>query len=305
MSPISRERVEKQRRSIRQEVVGATRKRVLLVEGPSDKAAFEILLSRFRPEWAKDWALTETTGKPRLEALLQLEPSWIGIVDRDGWSSDELREVQDRLPNLLVLPRYCLENYLIVPQELWSAFPEPRRRQFAGGYEALKTSIFGLLPRYVRHCALWRVITPLWTGLRSRGFKEDLASESSVEVAQDDQAIRQKLSDWHHFLAPDAIFAAFKQEEEQAARFSPESQLKLAVHGKCFWKEVDLLLNQKIGQKAREDRRNSILRNLPELPSDLEPVLAKLVTGEERNGAEGLEAPQPTAPQPTAAEPRE
>jgi len=125
---------QSRRDKIRDEQVGQTGKRVLLVEGQDDVAVYGILLSRrFGAAWEKDWALAAAGKKEFVLDILVGESTWLGLVDRDEWSQDLIVQKQARLPNLLVLPRFCLESYLIDPDELWAAFPPNQRTKIAGG----------------------------------------------------------------------------------------------------------------------------------------------------------------------------
>jgi hypothetical protein len=188
---------------IREEVVGAQDKHVFLVEGSDDVGAWQILLNRFVPNWETRWGIAQAGNKARLLCLLDLEPDWLGLVDRDEWDQDAIATNTHTRPNLRVLPRFCLENYLIDPDELWPAIPEAQQTTVVGGQATLATALQTQLDRYLRHGALWMVVTPLWTGLRALGFKEALASEDSLETAQDDDAIRRILRDRDALLDPE------------------------------------------------------------------------------------------------------
>lgn len=100
---------------IRQEFIGTQEKQAFLVEGLEDKDAFRILLERFLPDWEQRWGIAEAGNKRQLLELLRLEPDWLGLVDRDEWDQAAIDERTAAQPNPLVLPRFCLENYLINP----------------------------------------------------------------------------------------------------------------------------------------------------------------------------------------------
>lgn len=264
------------REQIRQEVIGAQAKRVFLVEGRDDKEAFRILLERFHPGWEQRWGIAEAGGKRQLLALLKLESDWLGLVDRDEWDQPTIDERLAEYPNLLVLPRFCLENYLINPTELWQAIPAARQEKVEGGEATLRAEILGDLHLYVRHGALWKVVTPLWSGLRALGFKEGLASEDSLTTAQDDNEIRRFLGEWETLLDSKRIFSDFQAELVNAQAASASEQFASWVHGKVFWKGVvNPAMNTLLGQMAEKERRRKILRKLPQ-PLDLEPILGRL-----------------------------
>jgi len=262
---------------IREEVVGATGKRVLLVEGTDDKAALEVLLGRFSPSWERHWGIVEAGNKRQVREILRLERDWLGVVDRDEWDQTTIANYATSHPNLFVLPRFCLESYLIVPSELWAAFPDVQKRKVAGGEAALSEAILAELPVYVRHGALWKVITPLWSSLRARGFKEALASEDSLGVAQEDAEIKRVLGDWDALLNPTQIFAAFQVALTTAQAATPSEQLTQWIHGKVFWSRVvHPALNRHLGQVEESKRRNDLFKHMP-LPADLQPLLNRIV----------------------------
>lgn len=263
---------------IRQELIGAQPKRAFLVEGADDKAAFRILLERFVSGWEQRWAIAEAGNKRQLQELLALEPDWVGLVDRDEWDEAVIADRQTQLPNLMILPRFCLENYLIDPSELWPAIPPRRQMDVAGGEAAFRSRIESQLSDFRRHGALWKVVTPLWSGLRALGFKEALASESSLATAQDDSEIQRILGEWDALLDPERIFADFQARLTAADAATPNEQLAHWVHGKVFWeKVVNPTMNATLGQMAEGERRKKILRKLPQ-PTDLQPVFDRLAS---------------------------
>lgn len=269
--------LRKERDRIRQELIGAQSKRVFLVEGVDDKESFRILLERFVPGWEQRWAIAEAGNKRKLQELLTLEPDWVGLVDRDEWDEAVIEERQSALPNLMVLPRFCLENYLIDPSELWQAIPPARQADVAGGETAFRAAVEGALPSYRRHGALWKVVTPLWSGLRALGFKETLASAGSVATAQNDAEIQRVLRDWGVLLDPERIFADFQARLADTGLLTPNEQFAQWVHGKVFWKNaVNPAMNALLGQMEEEERRKKILRKLPR-PADLQAIFERLV----------------------------
>ncbi len=264
--------IDKKRLQIRQKLIGAQNKRVLLVEGTDDEAALRILLGRFVPGWEQGWAISPAGNKRQVLALLALEPDWLGLVDRDEWDAALIQQRQTELPNLMVLPRFCLENYLINPTELWAAIPKAQQANVVGGIAGFETEFITALPKYLRHGVLWQVVSPLWSGLRTLGFKEALASQNSVPTAQDDDAIRQTLGTWHQLLDPATVFADFQTQLKAAHVATRDVQLSQWVHGKIFWQAVvSPCLNRLFGSMSEAERRKKILHNVP-FPADLQPI---------------------------------
>lgn len=267
---------EAKRRQIRDELIGAQDKRAFLVEGSDDGEAFRIMLTNFCPGWENRWVLADAGGKPTLLKLLDLERDWLGVVDHDEWDDSAIAANTASHPNLHVLPRFCIENYLILPEDLWLAIPTNRQNQVAGGLPAFSQAIEVDLPKFLRHGVLWKVISPLWSGLRSRGFKEALASVNSIQNAQSDTEIRRILGEWSELLDPDHLFTTFQNQLRQADSRPKEEKIFQWIHGKIFWSfVVNPVMNRLFGQLTDGERRNQILRRLPK-PVDLQPLFDRL-----------------------------
>lgn len=258
---------------IRDEKVGQTGKRVLLVEGQDDVAVYGILLNRrFGAAWEKDWALAAAGNKGFVLDILVEESTWLGLVDRDEWSQDLIAQKQAELPNLLLLPRFCIESYLIDPDELWVAFPSNQRAKITGGLTKLRNQVLVDKDKWVRHGVLWSVINPLWSGLRGLGFKEMLLD---IDTAQDDDKIKETLRAWHDYLDPQRIFTTFQSLLDDVMQRSEAEQLRLWVHGKEFYRShVHQVLNRHLGQANVEDRMRDLFKTIQ--PDDLEPIWRKM-----------------------------
>lgn len=267
------------RDQIRQRVVGGQTKRVFLVEGTDDKLAMDILLNRFALNWESTWVVEAAGNKAQLQEVLKLEPDWLGLIDRDEWDAVEQAKRQLSTLNLLVLPRFCMENYLVLPNEVWDAVPPARQRDLPMGMLGWQVHALKDLDQYVRHGVLWHVVTPLWSGLRARGFKEKLASDNAacVAVAQSDADIQQVLNDWDVYLDPARLFSDFQTKLAHVQQLPPYEQLKHWVHGKTRWREVvNPAMNAMFGQMAESVRKRKIFEHLPAWPSDLQFVLQRM-----------------------------
>lgn len=123
---------------------------------------------------------------------------------------------------------------------------------------------------------LWKVVTPLWSGLRSLGFKDALAAYDSIETAQDDGAIKQHLHDWDVLLDPETIFNKFEDELAAASLLNTADQLRTCVHGKVFWQgSVNPAMNRFFGQMSEKKRKNSLWKALP-MPDDLSFLIDRM-----------------------------
>ena len=258
---------------IKQQHVGATGKKVLLVEGQDDVLAFRSWLGKLDANWENRWVVAPAGKKSNVLVLLEREPDWIGVVDRDEWSVQVIAEKQRDIPNLWVLPRFCLENYLCDPDELWAMLPQVQQQKIQGGPQALGAAITEQLPLWCQHGALWLVINPLWEGLRALGFKERLLA---IQQAGNEQAIRQTLSEWHQFLEPEAIWADYQARLAEVLVWPDSWQLANAVHGKHFFPAVvHTALSQWLGPAKADERQQKLLQNAP-APADLLPLWQKM-----------------------------
>ena len=238
-----------------------------MVEGESDRDAFGLMLEKkFGVEYEKKWAVAPAGGKALVIAILEKEPDWLGLIDRDEWVEATINEKKAQHPNMNILPRFCLENYLVEPHEIWAALPGPQMNKIPGGFEQLESEIMENRKSWVRHGVLRTVINPLWDGLIARGFHSELLD---FDNAQDDVKIKKALKKWHDFLDPEGLFRKFKKSLEDVARKSPFEQITLWTDGKEFFKShVCSVLNRHLGQESAEERQKQIFRGLP-LPDDL------------------------------------
>jgi hypothetical protein len=258
---------------IQTEQVGQTGKRVLLVEGTDDVDAYRNFLSRKFPEWEQIWAVAHMGNKKQVLAGLALAPNWIGLVDRDEWGEDVQTQHLLAHPNLLVLPRFCLESYLISPAELWRAFPAKQQVKVAGGEAAFRDALLASLAQWIRHAALWHGVRPLWQQLRNAGFPDDV---TQVPPTPSDQELRDFFSDWHGLLDADALLTRVHSLEAQLTAEDAETVCKQWLHAKHFYPEVvHKTLNQLLGVKPARERCLAIFRTRT-VPEDLDMVWLKM-----------------------------
>lgn len=162
----------------------------------------------FRPG-SKVGSLLQQVQKNVLEALT-LEANWLGVVDRDAWTDEQIAEKRRNLANLLVLPRFCIESYLIVPEELWLGFQPKHQQAINGGIQAFIQAVHDVLPQWRNHAALWNVIHPLWERLRAAGFN---TAFHDLNTAQNDAEVEQCLRQWSQHLDPDVLLAQIQTQK--------------------------------------------------------------------------------------------
>jgi len=265
---------KKRLQEIREKEVENTSKRVFLVEGEDDVEAYNRLFKRrLSFSWEEKWIITHAGNKQKVIDILAAEPTWLGLIDRDEWSEDRILQQQNALSNLLVLPRFCMENYLICPDELWGALSDHQKAKIKGGLPELQAEILIDKDKWIRHGVLWFVINPLWEGIKVLGFKGTLLDFNN---AQDDAKIRETLNNWYNFLEPQTIFRQFQERLNAVMAKDEAEQLKRWVHGKQFYYlHVHQVLNRFIGQENAELRRKKILQTC-QLPNDLDFVYQKM-----------------------------
>jgi hypothetical protein len=260
-------------KEIEEQKVGNSSKRVLLVEGVDDICAVTAFLDRGKPEWESEWVIADAQGKRNVLAVLDKKPSWLGIVDRDEWSEDVIADTVRNYPNLWVLPRFCIDNYLIVPAELWAALPPNQQEKVGGGKDELTTRIVVDLDKWVSHGVLWSVINPLWSGLRALGFKEELLNP---DIVQDEDKIKETLNKWHGHLNPDHLWERYTIKLDEVSLLDNDEKLKHWVHGKKIYETViNPLLDELLGQKSAKERKRSIFRTLL-LPDEVAGLFEKM-----------------------------
>ncbi|MBL0385333.1 DUF4435 domain-containing protein [Tumebacillus sp. ITR2] len=253
--------------------VGNLGKRIFLVEGKDDVLCYEAALRSHvgHTEWNTQWSVIDANGKENVLKILKDQPTWVGLVDRDELSDEEVQALQAQYPNLHILPRYCMESYLIVPDELWNMIPSHYRDNFRAGESKFKQMITRDLQKWVRQGVLWSVVNPLQQELISVGFKDHLLD---FQIAQDETKIKQKLEEWSSKLDADRLFSTFQTRLEEVLQLPEPVQLTRWVHGKDFWKgRVQPVLRLLMGQRNNWDTPYDIeLWQHLKLPGELIPI---------------------------------
>ena len=258
---------------IQSELVGQTGKRVLLVEGTDDVDAYRNFLSRKFPDWEQTWAVAHMGNKKLVLAGLSLAPDWIGLVDRDEWGEDIQTQHRAAHPNLLVLPRFCLESYLISPAELWQAFPAKQQAKVVGGEAAFRDALLAPLAQWIRHATLWHGVRPLWQKLRNAGFPEGV---TKVPPTPSDEQLCDFFSDWHNLLDADVLLTRVNSLAAQLTAEDAEIVCKQWLHAKHFYQEVvHETLNELLGVKPARERFLALFRTRG-VPEDLDMVWLKM-----------------------------
>jgi hypothetical protein len=213
----------------------AAGKPVLLVEGSDDNVILSYFLEKHRPGSDQRIFIGEAGGKPEVIRGLKHRPQWIGVVDRDVWSQDDVDKVRRQTPRLFVLSRFCIESFFCVPEELWPALPPSHRGAVEDNIDRLKRPIFDVLPDWVAHSAMWRVLRIRAEGVRSRDIFPHALQKSPIT---DEDEIRRILETWHRYLDPERILEGYRAERQRGLALSVVEQFAGYVVGDKFFKKV-------------------------------------------------------------------
>jgi hypothetical protein len=206
---------------------GGGTKKVLVVEGSGDTAFLTLMLDKppFRAMGILErFVIVDAGGKDAVFKILGAHPEYLGMVDRDAWSDAECEEKKRKFPTLFILPRFCIENFIICPEELRRALPELK------GFEEIEAEI----PQGVRHGCLRRAAQPLYEELMNSGFNQALLKYPPP----DEKGMAELSKMWQGILSAGHIQSRMAQALALAKGQSPEALLRIFVHGKVFYKAV-------------------------------------------------------------------
>lgn len=261
---------------IKTQRIGASKRKVLMVEGVDDVDTLSIFLGRLFQTWEKTWLVEAAGNKKQVLQFLAKEPTWLGLVDRDEWTTEGIDQYQLKHTNLLVLPRFCMENYLVDPAELWQALPLKQQQKITAGVSALEVAILDNLESWKRHAALWHVINPLWSGLRALGFKDELLQTQHIP---DDTELEDTLKRWSAFVDTSRIMGEVDVEIARMNTQTTVDFLHHSLYAKAFYPQVvHPVLDRLLGQKSAGVRRVALFKTLP-IPADLEPLWQQMDLG--------------------------
>ncbi len=241
---------------------------VLLVEGDDDVLLFRHFLTQHKPGWDVRLYLASAGSKSHvISGVAAHQPDWIGVVDLDEWSLEDLQEAVARSPRLRALPRFCIESYFCSPMELWRALPHVQRSLVNDDPQKLIGPIVAALPDWVAHGAMWRVLRQLHRTAR-------LPTQLENEPVTDEVEIRRILQTWHDRLAPDKVIEQYHQVIDIAKQLSQDEQLTRHVHGKKFYSQVVVpILNHLFSQQGADDWLQRFRDEKMQPPQDLRDLL--------------------------------
>lgn len=240
----------------------------LAVEGQTDINIIEKFMDLNWRNWRLQVKVMPAKGKQEVYEELQagLQNIW-GLVDRDALSQKQIDDLTAKYPNLLVLPRWTIENYFIDPDELVHLIPQ------SVNPSNMRDILDEHKPDWLKRGALWSVF-------QERGlFDENYPNPRSLikSPMPDKQEIRQKLEIWTRQFNADAVLDEY---DHLVTEFNqhPEDNYRLHISGKYFFSEVIVkkVLNL-VKQRKADDWRNLLLQNFMDCPKDIIPLLAKIL----------------------------
>lgn len=259
---------------IKTERIGQTGKNVLVVEGSDDVLAFGAFMRKKKASWEQSWHIAPANGKSRVLDVLGKEPDWFGVVDCDEWTDAQVGQATQQHRHLFVLPRFCIESYLIVPAEIWEALPQKQRNKLPNGFIDLDEAIQANFDKWVRHAALWQVIHPLYQQMRNSDYRGNIL-DNPLNVP-DHSMLANILKDWLTGFNPTAIASEVVQAERALRDLPMNTVFTRHLYAKKFYPMVvHDALNRLLGQKEQKQRVEALLRFLP-LPTDLDPLWARM-----------------------------
>lgn len=259
----------------------------LVVEGKDDRKIIESFLNAWmkadssRPDWTGKIQIFETDGLSGVQRELRKVRNsslnvW-GLIDHDWFRDDELREFQKELPQLLILPRVTIENYLIDPDELKRLLTTskltPERET------DLRSRVEAALSGWIMHGALRKTLHDSGADYFCRGSEGfPIALTNVDEPITDDNEIIRRLDRWVSQLHPQTIMPLYHQRRAEFETFPQIDQYRACVDGKRFFNRVVCpTLSRIFGQRSRDDWLGDLLALESYCPDEIEQLLQPLL----------------------------
>jgi hypothetical protein len=142
----------------------------------------------------------------------------------------DLQRLIEFSPRIKALPRFCIDSFFCHPDEIWPAIAAIQRRNGQDNPAQLSEQVYGALPAWVSHGAIWRVLRNLY---RLTHFPAEI----------DDQPVDEAnllviLENWHKNLDPKIVLDQYHIEMVNAMQMTRDEQIKQYVHGKKFFSKV-------------------------------------------------------------------
>jgi hypothetical protein len=261
-------------------------KRILLVEGPDDKAVYEVWLKKLAaPSLFTAKVVVEAVEGTRA-VLAALEwfrdhggnPGHLfGLVDRDEWDAATMVARAVDLPQLLVVAgRDCLESYFTDPDEL-----EPSLRAedpaYAGQFPAFRTHLETALAARVAHWALFMTTERLKEQMNAAFYPG--AFHATIPIPPDAD-IETRFQTWAGLVAHPSLFNAFTTLRARALAATATRRFRSHVCAKLFFDDVVYPAPEGLQRfRAKSDKtwRIDLAEHAPAVPADVAAILQLLL----------------------------
>jgi hypothetical protein len=248
---------------------------LLYVEGQTDKLVIEAFLSIGEQEgywenWRNRVVVEISEGSKNVVKKIADRNSW-GLIDRDEKAIQEVKELQTKHANLLILPRWTIENYFIQPQELSSIQLPPYKTRHN----------FAQIEKYVadgiQHGALWHVLYERDAFQFCRGHEDGYPMAILGNIIFEEKIIHERFAHWQNHLNPKDVVSLYQKKLREFEQEKSDHYTK-HIHGKLFFSQVIVqkILNP-IEQQSDDVWLNLLIEGITTCPADLVPILRRVV----------------------------
>jgi hypothetical protein len=270
-----------------QQVLGASAgKRVLLVEGPNDKAVYTAWLKKlaYPNEFGAKVVVAVVEGKRAVLTALEWfrdyggNPAHLfGLVDRDEWDAATVAAQTAALPQLRVVAgRDCLESYFADPDELEPSL-QAEDTAYAAQLPAFRKHLENALPVRVAHWALFTTTERLKERMNAAIYPG--AFHATIPIPPDAD-IQKRFQTWAGLVAHPQLFNEFDGLRAQALGAVPGVQFRSHVAAKPFFDDVVYPAPEGLQRfRAKPDStwRLDLAENAPTVPPDIAAILQPLL----------------------------
>jgi hypothetical protein len=270
-----------------QSLLGASpAKRVLLVEGPNDKAIYSAWLKKlaYPNQFTARVIVEAVEGKRAILVALEWfrdhggNPGHLfGLVDRDEWDAATIVAQTAAVPQLrVVVGRDSLESYFADPDEL-----EPSLQAEDGAYAAqlpaFRKHLENALLVRVLHWALFTTTERLKERMNAAFYPG--AFHATIPVPADTD-IQRRFQTWAGLVAHPQLFNEFDGMRAQALGATPATKFRSHVCAKLFFDDVVYPAPEGLQRfRAKSDGawRLDLAENAPAVPADIAAILQPLL----------------------------
>jgi hypothetical protein len=250
---------------------------VLAVEGDDDKLVVEKWLGIRAGGVCQKIHVAACGGASRVRVALNAQDTWWGLCDSDDWTDKEKVQAKVDTPRLRFLPRYCLESFFIVPDELWELLPPPQQNKYTGGKDAFKRAVTIEVDPFVRHWCMWIVLRVRRRELLA-SFPHALLDRVLEQAVLSEREISTQLKQWHNRLRPEDVYQAYTTLLIDTKRHKTSAKLRHHVHGKEFFRRVVCgKVLQKLDGQNHSKWLEDLATGIKAVPSELDGILSEFL----------------------------